>query len=270
MRFIASRENSIVRQLVKLQKSSRYRKKMGTAILDGIHLIQSYLATGRTPLSLAISQSGKNNKEIESIVSECSHRKQIQILYVSDSLFQKISPSQTPIGILACIAIPEIKKASHSTVYRPNFCILLESIQDPGNLGTILRSAAAANVTDSYLSADSADAWSPKTLRAAMGAHFVLAIHSNRNLVEIADNFSGQVLATSPSAPKSLFQFNLTQPTAFVFGNEGQGLTKEMLQVVDDIVSIPIPGQMESLNVAAAATICMYEKVRQELQVATL
>ena len=133
------------------------------------------------------------------------------------------------------------------------FSVLLEAIQDPGNLGSILRSAAAASIRDVYLSPQCADAWSPKTLRAAMGAHFFLRIHENSDLQQVAQQFPGTVIATSIQASRNLFEIPLSGPTAFVFGNEGAGLSKELVQAVDENIVIPMPGKTESLNAAAAA-----------------
>ena len=133
-----------------------------------------------------------------------------------------------------------------------------------GNLGSILRSAAAANVRDVYLSKHCTDAWSPKTLRAAMGAHFFLRIHENSDLIQITGKFPGSVIATSIQATKNLFETSLSGPTAFAFGNEGSGLSREMIEAAHDNMAIIMPGKTESLNVAAAAAICFFEKVRQD------
>lgn len=267
MQWITSHENPYVKQLVRLQKSAQFRNKSGTTILDGIHLIQSYLCAFQTPAglrSLVISESGQKNKEIVSLLNTCRHLQETRVLYVTDSIFQKISPVKTPIGILACITIPHPDEPSIASNHVLKFCILLESIQDPGNLGSIFRCAAAANITAIYLSENCVDAWSPKTLRAAMGAHFFLNIYSACNLIEVVNHFQGQILATSPHTPKTLYQLDLTQPTAFLFGNEGTGLSKEMLLAADEIVSIPMPGKTESLNAAATVAICLFEKVRQD------
>ncbi|SFK97135.1 RNA methyltransferase, TrmH family [Nitrosomonas aestuarii] len=268
MHRITSREHPVVKQFVKLQKSAQLRKKCGATILDGVHLIHSCLFTSGTPVvpnCLVVSESGQNNKEIKSLLEVCIYHKKTQVFLVIDSLFQRISPVKTPTGILAQITIPEPEEPPISTNRDSIFCVLLEAIQDPGNLGTILRSAAAANVTDIYLSKDCADAWSPKTLRAGMGAHFLLRIHTDCNLVEIVRHFRGQILATSPRAPKSLYQSDLTKPTAFIFGNEGAGLSNEILRAANEIISIPMPGKTESLNAATAVTICLFEKVRQDI-----
>ena len=124
--------------------------------------------------------------------------------------------------------------------------MLLEAIQDPGNLGSILRSAAAAGASDVYLSDGCADAWSPKTLRAAMGAHFLLRIHEQSNLPTVAQAFRGKVIATLLKAETSLYQTQLTGPIAFVFGNEGVGLSKLVLQTCSEQISIHRLGDQSS------------------------
>ncbi len=267
---ITSREHPVVKQFVRLQKSTRFRKQSGLTLLDGIHLIQSYLAAGNIPRNLIISETGEKNHALAALQEYYNAQNKTQIIRMSDAVFQKISPVLSPTGILACIAIPETDTETE-TAYPNNsihhqFCVLLETIQDPGNLGTILRSAASAGVDHVFVSPDCADVWSPKTLRAAMGAHFVLEIHIDCNLTDIASRLQGQVLGTSPTATKHLYQFDFTVPTAFVFGNEGGGLSEAMQQAVTDMVSIPMPGKIESLNAAAAASICLYEKVRQDMQ----
>jgi TrmH family RNA methyltransferase len=140
---------------------------------------------------------------------------------------------------------------------------MLEAIQDPGNLGSMLRSAAATGVCDVYLSSGCTDVWSPTTLRAAMGAHFLLSIHQQSDLVATAQQFSGKIIATSLQAKQSLYKTQLTGPVAFVFGNEGMGLSEKIMQVTSEQITIPMPGRTESLNAAAAVAVCLFEKVRQ-------
>jgi TrmH family RNA methyltransferase len=141
--------------------------------------------------------------------------------------------------------------------------VLLEDIQDPGNLGAILRSAAAAGVQTIYLSKHCADVWSPKVLRAGMGAHFVLSIQENADLPQVAQGLPGMLIAMSLDADQSLFDLQLTGPVAFAVGNEGVGLSTELAQMATQRVKIPMPGAVESLNAAAAAAVCLFERVRQ-------
>ena len=182
---------------------------------------------------------------------------QENLIVLSDELFRDISTVDTPTGIVALIRIPLPAEGESDC------CVLLEDIQDPGNLGSILRSAAAAGIGLIHLSPGCADAWSPKVLRAGMGAHFHLSIHENSDLVAVARKFTGQVVATTLGAEKTLFNLDLRGPTAFVIGNEGAGISEDLLALADCRVMIPMPGTAESLNAAAAAAICFFERVRQ-------
>jgi TrmH family RNA methyltransferase len=262
MHSITSREHVLFKQLVKLEKSSRQRRLDRLTLLDGTHLIQAYHAAQQVPLKLIVNESRCEHAEIKHLLSEFSKRAEINIVIFSDALFRQISPVKTPTGILALIAIPP----SEPNTVNDNqvFCALLEAIQDPGNLGSILRSAAAAGISDVYLSDDCADAWSPKALRAAMGAHFSLTIHEQSDLVQVAQHFHGKVIATALQATQHLYETDLNGPVAFVFGNEGAGLSQEILHAVSEQVMIPMLDNTESLNAAAAAAICFFEKVRQQ------
>ena len=142
-------------------------------------------------------------------------------------------------------------------------CLLLEDIQDPGNLGSILRSAAGAGIRHICLSKSSVHSWSPRVLRAGMGAHFMLDIHEQCDLVEIARNFQGRVIVTALDARASLFNMDLRGNVALVFGNEGAGVSAMLTAVAHDTMSIPMPGNIESLNVGAAVAVCLFERVRQ-------
>jgi len=140
---------------------------------------------------------------------------------------------------------------------------LLEDIQDPGNVGSMLRSAAAAGVHDVLLSKSCAFAWSPKVLRAAQGAHFALNIVEGADLLAFVAHYAGQVVALVPAVSKALYDLDLAKSTAFVIGNEGAGLSAELLAAVSVHATIPMPGKSESLNAAAAAAICLFEMARQ-------
>lgn len=262
MTIITSRDHPLIKQLIKLEGSLQYRKKTGLTLLDGIHLVQIYGSVPGTPKNLIVSQSYFEAAENKRFLNILFGNTLPKIIVASNALFRAISPVKTPTGILALIAIPELKSEFDNE--KETSSVLLEAIQDPGNLGSILRSAAAANIKNIYLSKQCTDAWSPKTLRAAMGAHFFLHIHENCDLPQIAQQFPGTVIATSIQASKNLFEISLVGPVAFVFGNEGIGLSQEIIQAADENIAIPMPGKTESLNAAAAAAICFFEKVRQD------
>ena len=136
-------------------------------------------------------------------------------------------------------------------------------MQDPGNVGSILRSAAAAGIKQVFCSSGTAFCWSPKVLRAAMGAHFVVEIYENVDLASLIAPSKIAVLATSGYATQRVYDADLRQPVAWIFGHEGQGVADDLLAMATQQVVIPHLGQVESLNVAACAAVCFFEQVRQ-------
>ena len=255
MKKITSRDNPLYKTLHKLAGSTRERKKLGLSLLDGVHLIEMYQAQYGAPKTLIVSESGERHAEIQKLIKKSGDA---EMIVLPDAMFAEISPVETPVGVLALVETPKPKSA-----HDVDFCVMLEDVQDPGNLGSILRSAAAAGVEHVFLSAHCAFPWSPKVIRAGMGAHFLLSIHEGADLSRIALSFKGKVVATSLTAKQSIYQTDLRGPVALVFGNEGAGLSEALLEAATTQVSIPMPGKMESLNAAAAAAICLFERVRQ-------
>ena len=251
---ITSRDNPFYKNLRKLMDSARERKKSGKTLLDGDHLISAYLATGGMPETLIL---GSGASQVPAIARLLASLDSIPLVELPAGLFADISPVKSPTGILALIGIPVQQPAGQ------DFCVLLEDIQDPGNLGSILRSAAASGVQTAYLSKHCADAWSPKVLRGGMGAHFALSIQENSALTEVAKRLPGMLLAASLDGEMTLYETPMTGAVAFAIGNEGAGLSSGLEQCASQKIKIPMPGQIESLNAAAAAAICFFERVRQ-------
>lgn len=256
VKLIVSRDNSQFKSLRKLAFSSRERRKAGKVLLDGAHLVAAHAERIGAPEMLVISASAQERPEIGALLS--STPESVCRIALSDALFQELSPVDTPTGILALAAVPEIP-----LLPVPQCIVLIEAVQDPGNLGSILRSAAAAGAEVAYLSAGCADAWSPKVLRGGMGAHFVLPIREGVDLVAVARAFPGEVVVTSLQGNASLFDLDLAGMVAFVIGNEGAGVSQALRQAATRCVRIPMPGAIESLNAAAAAAVCFFERVRQ-------
>jgi len=226
-------------------------------LLDGEHLIESYAQTGGTPKILAVSESALETTGAGALF-ESTPADEKWVL--SDSLLRSLSPVDTPVGLVAVISIPD----NLSVTSAGQSCLLLEGIQDPGNVGTMLRTAAAAGITDVLLSPGCAFAWSPKVMRAGQGAHFQLSIREDADLLVAAKAFQGKVIATLPRADRTLFEADLRGPVAWMFGSEGAGLSEGMASCATESVSIPMPGKTESLNVAAALAVCLFEQVRQK------
>lgn len=258
-KLITSRENPSFKHLRALAEESRYRREQGATLLDGAHLILSALEAGVPLKRLVVSAGAADHTEVAQLLE--LHAKGREVLAFPDALFKAISPVQTPSGILAEIATPDPKASSPT-----QDALVLAGVQDVGNLGTLLRTAAAAGVTQAWLDSQCAQAWSPKVLRAGMGAHFKINIIEHADLPALLADYAGQSAATALSArAKSLYQLDLKGPTAWMFGSEGQGLPQDLLHGAALQVMIPMPGQTESLNVAAAAAICLFEQVRQRL-----
>ena len=255
-RLIRSRDNPRFKRLRQFAGSTRERRKAGLALLDGAHLIAAYRASGGVPEQLILSESGKSNPEVAQLAAGASGQ---GLLILVDALFNDIAQVATPTGIIALIRTPDPGPLP-AAIER---CVMLENIQDAGNLGSILRSAAAAGMRTVLLSPGCAFAWSPKVLRAGMGAHFGLEIFDHVDLAAIVPRLSGRLLCASGHAEQSVFQADLRGSIAWVFGNEGAGVSAELGSVATQQLRIPMPGNTESLNVAAAAAICLFEQVRQ-------
>lgn len=256
MKVIQSRENPQFKALVKLASSSRERRRAGSTVIEGEHLVRAFQESGGVAETILASQRAFARSDIQTLVESVPADSR---LVLADALLARISQLVSAAGVAAVIRTPQPGPVPQAPVN----CVLLESIQDPGNLGSILRTAVAAGIRHVFLSRDSVFAWAPKVIRAGMGAHFSLSIFQDIDLSESARTFRGAVVAMEPRAIASLYDLDLKGPVAWVFGNEGAGLSEEIGRIAGHRVRIPMPGSAESLNVAAAAAVCLFEQVRQ-------
>lgn len=246
---IRSRANPQFRSLLKTATSARERRKSGKTLLDGEHLLQAYeQAIGAPELLIVTPQTEHFSRQRDNVKS----------ITLAEALFAELSPVETPGGVLALITRPQPAERSGGSM------LALEAVQDPGNLGAILRSAAAAGITRVLLSHACADAWSPKTLRAGMGAHFVIQVEERLDLHARLTQTRLPLFALTLDAAQNLYETDLRGDVIFMFGNEGAGLTEELAALATRRVAIPMRGAVESLNVAAAVSVCCFEKLRQE------
>ena len=256
MKPITSAENPRFRALLKLVQSARERRTAGLSLLDGIHLVAAYAERIGKPNEIVLSRSGAENAEVIQLLARLNAG---QVMVLPEMLFRQLSSVATPTGIIAVVptprhALPQVLEGA---------CVWLEDIQDPGNVGSILRSAAAAGIANVCLSRHSVHAWSPRVLRAGMGAHFALHVMEGVDLLALAQRFTGRIIATGVSSGKPVFDADLSGEVALLFGNEGAGLSPSLAALAHETVHIPMPGHAESLNVGAAAAVCMFERVRQ-------
>lgn len=258
MKLVTSKDNPQYRKLKQLAANSAAGRKSGHAILDGVHLCQSYLEHAGNPVICVVSQTSQYHPEVVAIVAECEKRK-VQCLLLPDNLFRPLSQVDNGIDIVFLImkpvrsGLPELKGNA----------VLLDRIQDPGNLGSILRSAAAAGIRQVCCSTGTAAVWSPRVLRAGMGAHFLLEIYENVPLGEVIDASGIPVIATTPHTRTTIYDIDLRSHVAWLFGHEGGGVEESLVSRAAYKASIPHGGMMESLNVAASAAVCFFEQRRQ-------
>ncbi len=255
-KHITSRDNPIFKHLKKLAENARERRTEGKTLLDGVHLIEAYLATFGEP-DVVIIPEGKSSVEATSLIQSLEH---VSTVMLPTLMFAELSPVTHATGILALVKIPPLEMPETRT-----FVLMLEDIQDPGNLGSMLRTAAAAGVDTVFLSTSCTDAWSPKALRGGQGAQFVVPIIERADLVNELRNFSGNSFATAMDG-ESLYTQDLCGSTAFVFGNEGAGLRAQTIAAATKRITIPMAAKgasVESLNAGAAAAICLFERKRQ-------
>ncbi|KAB8044547.1 TrmH family RNA methyltransferase [Janthinobacterium aquaticum] len=258
MKTITSRDNAQYKDLVKLAGSTQARRKAGRTLLDGVHLCQSYLQLRGLPEQCIVAEGALHNPEVMDIIGQLESQR-AQVLALPDALYKAVSQVEHGVGLMFLIATPERSVTGPLSVS----AVLLDNLQDPGNVGSILRSAAAAGITQVYCSAGTAFCWSPKVLRAAMGAHFVLDIVENVDLAALVSASNVMTVATSGYAKERLYDVDLSVPVAWVFGHEGQGVADDLLSITTRQVVIPHLGQIESLNVAACAAVCFFEQLRQ-------
>ena len=256
MKLIRSRDNPFYKGLVKLSGSARQRGKDNQTLLDGTHLLNAYLDVGKLPQHVLINDTALNEAEITALLARMNG---VPVTKLDDRLFAELSELKSTTGIIALIDVP----VPDSTIAQNRFILLLEDIRDPGNLGSMLRSAAAAGCDAVFLSKGCTDAWSPRVLRAAMGGHFALQIFELQDLTLVAKAFAGVLHATTLQGTCSLYDCDLRGDIAFAIGNEGAGLSAELLELATHQIAIPMCGKVESLNAAAAAAICLFEAVRQ-------
>lgn len=261
MKLITSVHNEQLKHLNKLIQSAKFRREQGQTVLEGIHLLDVYLNAGGLPNQVFVPSNRLHHHEVVALLARVSPD---CITQVEPSALAKISSLSDAQEVMTLIDLPPSQ-----VLPTQEDCVVLENVQDVGNIGTILRSVAASGVDTVILSKGCADVWSPKVLRAGMGAHFLLTIHERVDLLAWRGQYRSPVLVTALSEqnPYSLYDanLNLRQANAWVFGNEGAGVSVEILAQADATVKIPMLRNTESLNVAMAATVCLFEQMRQRL-----
>lgn len=260
MLHIFSRDNALYKQVRRLAQGWSDRQVSNgtvTALLEGIHLCQDWLQHhGQPTRAIFDAQRLQHTPELQDLAQAISKNLAVTL---DSTLMGSVSAIAKGQGVVFVI--------THDVPALPNHidqaCIWLDRIQDPGNVGTILRTAAAAGITQAYLSPGCANVWSPRVLRSAQGAHFAMTLHEQVNLVQACGRLRIPLCATAVSdTAVSLYEARLPFPCAWVFGNEGQGVDPELLARAEHSIYIPQDSSVESLNVGVAVGICLFEQRR--------
>ena len=258
IKSITSRDNPLYKDMRLLATSSQARRRSGRTLLDGVHLCEAYLQQVGMPQLCVVGESARTHPEVVVLMGACAAGHATCIV-LPDALFHALSQVEHGIDLLFVVDTPQPAAAPRLA----QSAVLLDNLQDPGNLGSILRSAAAAGIASVFCSPGTAFAWAPKVLRAGMGAHFLLTIAENIDLAALISESSVPVVATSSHTTTLLYALDLRHPVAWLFGHEGQGVSESLMALATHCVTIPQLGAIESLNVAASAAICFFEQVRQ-------
>ncbi len=253
---IVAKDNKLIKLVLSLAQDLSMRKHLSQAVIYGEHCL---VEASKQQVIEQIFVLETAIQDYLPIITQNLHDK---IILLSAPAMAKINILDSKLRIAALVRVSYLN--AQDGVHGGD-SLWLERIQDPGNLGTILRAASAAAVKQVYISAGSVDVYNPKVLRAAQGIQFGLDIRTDCNLLELATNYQGQLLAFSPHVTTSVYAQDLRVPTALIFGNEGSGISPELLAQIDSSVSIPMPGTAESLNLAMAATVALFELARQRI-----
>jgi RNA methyltransferase, TrmH family len=256
--MITSLQNDKIKGFIKLQKSSRYRYEEGAYLVDGVKAVKE------VPKDLIIELI-VDGSTIDRGLQDELIATNLPITLVSEKVFKGISLEQSPQGLMALVKMQE-NTLEHILKESKTLIIAVENLQDPGNLGTILRTADSAGADMVLISKGSVDIYNPKVVKATMGSIYRLPIITQLELVDALEQLKGkgfQVVIGDLKGTQFHYQADYTQSTCFVMGNEGQGITPECAACATHLIKIPMLGQAESLNVGVATGILLYEAVRQ-------
>ncbi len=255
MSVIRSRDNARVKAWVRLADDPRERRKQGLALLEGVHLVGTFLQTGGRPETLIASETAIARPEVARLVAQGDGT----AVVLADGIFRRISDAETPSGIAAEISI---RRGATDPASSPG-CVFLDGLQDAGNVGTIIRSASAFGIAHVFIGSGCADPWSPKALRAGMGGHFLVQVSAVADLAHAVARFGAKTICASAHGGMPLDSLDLCGRVGWIFGSEAAGASAAVAASASQSATIATPGAAESLNVAASAAICFYERERQ-------
>ena len=251
IKAITSRDNPLLVRLRKLGTDPGAYRKLGDVWIEGEHLCSAFVQRGGVAAQAVIGEAGWQTPALRQLAGTAT-----EVAVVPEALMAGLSTLESPAPL--CFVVPW---AGPGALDASRASVVLDRLQDAGNVGNILRSAAAFGFTQVVAIKGTAALWSPKVMRAGMGAHFGLQLVEGAADDALA-SFAMPMFATSSHAPRALQELPLAWPCAWVFGHEGQGVSDALMRRCAEVLRIPQPGGEESLNVSAAAAVCLYESVR--------
>lgn len=258
--IISSRSNDQIKKLSLLQKKAKERAEQGLFVVEGIKMLEEAMEAGLLNKAY-VSESFYQEK----LQTNPNYLKNMEYEIITDPVFNEVSDTKTPQGILGTVKI--IRCQLERILQNPKGCLLfLEDIRDPGNLGTIIRTAEGAGVTGVVLTDTSVDIYNPKVIRATMGSIYRVPFIQTKNFYEVlrAARYQGvEIYAAHLQGIPYDNEGSFKKKCAFLIGNEANGLTNQASELADTLIKIPMAGKVESLNAAVAAAILMYEAARQ-------
>lgn len=255
--MITSKQNAKMKLIRALQGRGKERREAGAFLAEGVRLVEDALAAD-WPFRFVLHNSQLSERG--KLLIEKLAALNVDVEPVDDALLEAISETETTQGILAVLELPNIELSNIASL---TFLIIPDQIRDPGNLGTLLRSAAAAGAQGVVIPPETADAFSPKVVRAGMGAHFRMPVYS-LGWDEIFTLAAGKSVFLADAAGQTAhWDADFRSPLILIVGGEADGASKQARELADTLVNIPMPGKIESLNAAVAGAILMFEVVRQ-------
>jgi TrmH family RNA methyltransferase len=264
MRNISSGKNQVIKE-IRLLGEKRERDKKALFFVEGIKFVIDGLISGWDVERMIVSESFKASADFNRIDELCGENTPVYL--VPDKLFDSISDTSTPQGVLAVF---RQKRYERTDILKGNrLIVILDSVQDPGNMGTIIRTADAASFSGVICLKGCVDVYNPKVIRSTAGSIFQIPVVRNAEAGETANYLKDcgiRIYATGTDYPLNPYDVDLRRDVAFIIGNEASGITHEADSLSGGGISLPIPGKAESLNASVAAGIIMYESVRQRRQ----
>jgi len=257
VKAIASAANPTFRGWLRIAKAPRAAKALGQTLAEGVHLAQAAIGCA-TPVDAVVIRRGTRHREVEALLERFSEA--VPRYELSAELYDRIAPVDNGVGLLLVVSVAHRALPQRTR----SDAVYLDAVQDPGNVGALIRIAAAAGVGHVLAAAGTASLWSPKALRAGMGAHFRIGLYERVAPAQLAQVLEGEWIAAVAHGAPSLWEQDLPQgAVGWIFGSEGGGPSPQALAVCHRRLRIPTSASVESLNVAAAAAVCLFERLRR-------